>query len=159
MLSARISPKEGWTLMGQGELPPSVLFAETELDLWPYRGRTVGLLRRYARASIEVGRLPSLLGREFFRSRVMSHSRGSFEDTVVFVTDIERTLDELDGMEKQLVTMYLLEDYTIPEIARLLSCCEKTAERLLHDTIDQVSRLLLGRRLLDRLPEVKKAVV
>src|SRR5579872_4845068 len=35
-------------------------------DLWLYRDRTVALLRRYMRLSIEVGRMPSLLGREFF---------------------------------------------------------------------------------------------
>ena len=40
------------SLMGQAE-PPSVLFGETEMDLWPYRRRTVALLRRYARASVE----------------------------------------------------------------------------------------------------------
>jgi hypothetical protein len=42
-------------------------------DLWLYRDRTVGLLRRYMRLSVEVGRLPSLLGREFFRTRVTSY--------------------------------------------------------------------------------------
>lgn len=36
-------------------------------DLWLYRERTTALLRRYLRISIEVGRLPSLLGRELFR--------------------------------------------------------------------------------------------
>ena len=35
-----------------------------------YRGRTVAMLRRYMRYSIETGRLPSLLGREFFRAKV-----------------------------------------------------------------------------------------
>ena len=35
-------------------------------DIWLYRQRTVGLLKRYLRMSVEVGRLPSLLGREFF---------------------------------------------------------------------------------------------
>jgi hypothetical protein len=38
-------------------------------DLWLYRKRTVGLLRRYMRFSIETGRLPSLVGREFFGRR------------------------------------------------------------------------------------------
>ena len=147
-----------WDLRGQAELPPSVLFGETELDLWPYRSRTVALLRRYARASVEVGRLPSLLGREFFRSRVSSRSRGSFEDTVVFVTDIEHTLEELDAMERKLVAMYVLEEYTIPEIGRILACAEKTAERLLHDAIDETSRLLLIRRLIAKLPEVERAM-
>lgn len=39
-------------------------------DLWLYRERTIALLKRYLRISIEVGRLPSLLGRELFRSKV-----------------------------------------------------------------------------------------
>src|SRR5262249_13244779 len=33
-----------------------------------YRGRTVAMLRKYMRYSMDVGRLPSLVGREFFRS-------------------------------------------------------------------------------------------
>jgi hypothetical protein len=33
-------------------------------DLWLYRERTIALLKRYLRISIEVGRLPSLLGRD-----------------------------------------------------------------------------------------------
>lgn len=160
MLSVDADTRQSWSLMSQAELPPpSVLSEETELDLWPYRSRTVALLRRYARASVEAGRLPSLLGREFFRARVSSRSMGSFENTVVFVTDIDRTLEELDVMEKKLVAMYVLEEYTIPEIARLLPCSEKTAQRLMHDTIDQVTRLLLGRRLLGRLPNAEKAAM
>src|ERR1700683_3764228 len=35
-------------------------------DIWLYRKRTVGVLRRYMRLSIEVGRLPSLRGRVVF---------------------------------------------------------------------------------------------
>jgi len=38
-------------------------------DLWLYRDRTSALLRRYLRLAVEVGRLPTLLGREFFRAR------------------------------------------------------------------------------------------
>jgi len=38
----------------------------TEAELWLYRDRTMGLLRRYRRISIEVGRLPSLLGGSCF---------------------------------------------------------------------------------------------
>jgi DNA-directed RNA polymerase specialized sigma24 family protein len=155
MLNRETRIQEGWRLMGQSELPPSVLFGETELDWWPYRSKTMALLRRYARASVEVGRLPSLLGRELFRARLSSRTKATFEDTVVFVTDIERTLDGLDGLGKKLVAMYALEEYTISEISRLLSCSEKTAERLLHDTIDKLSKMLVNRKLLSKLPDVK----
>ena len=141
-----------WSLSGQAEAPPSVVFAETELDLWPYRVRTVALLRRYARASVEIGRLPSLLGREFFRSRVTSYSVGTFEDVVIFVTDMEHTIEELDELEKKLVAMNVLEEYSIPEMARLLAYPQRTVERLLQSSIDQLSRILLSRGLLERLP-------
>jgi len=140
-----------WSLNGQCEHPPSVLFGETELDLWPYRARTVALLRRYGRASVEVGRLPSLLGREFFRSRVTSYSMGSFEDIVIFVTDMEHTIDKLNAFEKKLVAMNVLEEYSIPEMSRLLACPQRTVERLLQDAIDQLSRILLTRGLLVRV--------
>src|ERR1700688_3050553 len=64
-------------------------------DLWLYRERTIALLRRYLRISVEVGRLPSLLGRELFRSKVTSYRMSSFEDAVIFVHDVERALHQL----------------------------------------------------------------
>ena len=70
---------------------------------WLYRERTIALLRRYLRISIEVGRLPSLLGRELFRSKVTSYRMSSFEDAVIFVHDVERALDQLDTFAKDLV--------------------------------------------------------
>ena len=145
-------------LMAQADLPPSVLFGETEVDLWPYRARTMALLRRYARASVEVGRLPSLLGREFFRSRVTSYSMRNFEDTMVFVADMEHTLEKLGALDKKLVAMSALEEYTISEISRTIGRSERTVERLLREAIDQLSKSLLVRGLLERLPEVADKV-
>src|SRR5690349_8784709 len=69
-------------------------------DLWLYRERTVALLRRYLRISLEVGRLPSLLGRELFRSKVTSYRMSSFEDGVIFVHDVEHVLDQLNDFFK-----------------------------------------------------------
>jgi hypothetical protein len=148
----------GWHLRGQAELPPSVVFCETELDLWPYRSRTMALLRRYARASVEIGRLPSLLGREFFRSRVSSYSLKNFEDVVIFVTDMEHTIEQLDAREKKLLAMNVLEEYNVPEMARLLQCPQRTVERMLQNSIDQLSKALLERGLLERLPEPTRGV-
>ncbi len=100
MTRAHRMSTQAWSLMGQAEQPPSVLFGETEMELWPYRRRTVALLRRYARASVEVGRLPSLLGREFFRSRVTSYTMRNFEDVVIFVADMEQAIEKLNALEK-----------------------------------------------------------
>jgi hypothetical protein len=146
-----------WNLMGQAELAPSVLYGEGEIELSPYRRRTVALLRRYARASVEVGRLPSLLGREFFRTRVTSYTMRNFEDVVIFVTDMEKAIDQLGTLERRVLAMNVLEEYTVDEIARLLACSAKTIRRLLPDAIDQLSHMLLAAGLMDRLPPVGKS--
>src|SRR6266852_3657038 len=81
-------------------------------DLWLYRERTTALLRRFLRFSIEVGRLPSLLGRELFRSKVTSYRMSSFEDAVIFVHDVERALDQLDAFAQQLIATIIFQEYT-----------------------------------------------
>jgi Sigma-70, region 4 len=138
--------------MGQAELPPPVFFGEPEMDLWPYRGRTVALVRRYARASVEVGRLPSLLGREFFRSHVTSYTMRNFEDVVIFVADMESAIEKLNEIDKKLLAMNVLEEYNILEVARLLNCTPRNVRRLLHSAIDELSRILLAGGLLEHLP-------
>ncbi len=147
---------QAWSLMGQAELPPPALLGGTEMELWPYRRRTVALLRRYSRASVEVGRLPSLLGREFFRSRVTSYTMRNFEDVVIFVTDMERAIEKLSGIEKKMLAMNIFEEYTIPEIAWLLGSTQRTVERFLQNGLDQLSRILLAGGLMEELPRVTR---
>jgi Sigma-70, region 4 len=143
---------EAHSMMGQAETPPLILFADSDADLWQYRRRSTALLRRYARASVEVGRLPSLLGREFFRTRVTSYTMRNFEDVVIFVTDMEQAIAKLDVFDQKVLAMNILEEYTIPEVARQLGCTQRTAERSLQDALDQLSRVLLASGLLEELP-------
>jgi len=151
MTSTLITSTPSWNLMGQADLPPSVVFGETGMDLWPYRRRTIALLRRYARASVEVGRLPSLLGREFFRSQVSSYTMRNFEDVVIFVADMERAIEKLETIDKKLLAMSVLEEYTVDEVSRLLGCTPRNVRRLQEDALDQFSRVLLGMGLLEKL--------
>jgi len=152
MTSAQTTGIASWSLMGQAKLPLTVVFGETEMELWPYRRRTVALLRRYARASVEVGRLPSLLGREFFRTRVTSYTMRNFEEVVIFAADMERAIERLNKLEKKLLAMNILGEYTIPEIARLLGCNYRTVERSLQEALDELSRILLAGNLMEKLP-------
>jgi hypothetical protein len=156
MTSAQTTSTQSWSLMGQAEPPSSVVFGNTEMELWPYRRRAIALLRRYARASVEVGRLPSLLGREFFRSRVTSYTMRNFEDVVIFVTDMEHAIESLNALDQKLLAMYVLEEYTIPEVSRLLSCNQRMVERFVQDALDQLSRILLASGLMDRLPSATR---
>jgi hypothetical protein len=121
-------------------------------DLWLYRERTIALLKRYLRISIEVGRLPSLLGRELFRSKVTSYRMSSFEDAVIFVHDVERALDQLDNFGKDLVAVIIFQDYAQDEAAEVLHCARRTVCREFPETVDKISELFLDGGLLNRLP-------
>lgn len=121
-------------------------------DLWLYRDRTVGLLKRYMRLSVEVGRLPSLLGREFFRTRVTSYHVSTFEDAVIFVYDVERSLEKLEPFEQKLIATLALQDYSQEQAARLLNCGRRTIVRRYPETLDRLSDIFLKVSILTRLP-------
>ena len=121
-------------------------------DLALYRGATLGLLRRYFQLSVEIGRLPSLLGRECFRARLTSYKAQSFEDVVIFVHDLERCVEELDESSQQLLVRMVFQEYTQEQAAKLLGCTAKTLMIWLAQVLDQLSVLLLKRSLLDLLP-------
>jgi hypothetical protein len=124
---------------------------ETERARRIYRSRTVAMLRKYMRYSIETGRLPSLLGREFFRTQVTSYTVVTFEDRVIFVHDMERCLDKLDEFSRQIIARHILQEHDRWATARLLHCNEKTIRRLTPMALDVLSEILLEVGLLERL--------
>jgi hypothetical protein len=121
-------------------------------DLWLYRERTVALLKRYLKLSIEVGRLPSLLGRELFRAKITAYRMASFEDAVIFVHDVERILEQLDSFSKDLVAVIIFQDYSQDEAAEVLHCARRTVCRGFPETLDRISERFLESGLLTRLP-------
>jgi DNA-directed RNA polymerase specialized sigma24 family protein len=122
-------------------------------DLWMYRDRTIALLKRYMRLSVEVGRLPSLLGREFFRTRVTSYHVVTFEDTVIFVHDVERALSKLDPFSQKLIAKIVLQEYTQDEAAEILGCWRRTVGRRFPEAIDRLSEMFLEGGLLTAFEE------
>jgi predicted DNA-binding protein (UPF0251 family) len=138
---------------GTGQSPVPTRDPGSDPDLWLYRDRTVGLLKRYMRVSVEVGRLPSLLGREFFRTRVTSYRVCSFEDAAIFVHDVERSLKQLDEFEQALIAKIVLQSYSQDEAARILGCWRRTVGRRFPEALDRLSEIFLKGGLLTRLPE------
>jgi DNA-directed RNA polymerase specialized sigma24 family protein len=125
-------------------------------DLWIYRQRTVALLNRYFRMSMEMGKLPSILGQQFFRSHVTSYRASSFEDVVIFVHDVERSIAKLDRLSQQLMARVIFQGYGHDETAELLGCCRKTVLRRLPDAIDKLSEIFLAVDILKPRPAPKK---
>ena len=114
-----------------------------------YRARTVGMLRRYMRYSLETGRLPSLLGREFFRAKVTSYTVVTFEDRVIFVHDMEKCLDKLDEFSRQLIARHILQEHDQAATGKLLNCTERTVRTYVPITLDLLSQILLDVGLLE----------
>jgi hypothetical protein len=124
-------------------------------DIWLYRGRTVGLLKKYMRMSVEVGRLPSLLGREIFRSRISSCRVGAFEDAVIFVHDVERSLEQLDDFEQRLIATIVMQEHTHDDASVILRCWRRTVGRRFPEALDKLSEFFLEGGHLKRLPKTE----
>ena len=108
-----------------------------------YRGQTVAMLRRFLRTSMETGRLPSLLGREFFRAKVSSWQATTFEDAVIFVHDMERSLERLERYERELIAKIVLQEHSQHEVARMLHSTLRSISRHYTGALDRLSEILL----------------
>jgi hypothetical protein len=156
------SPKSAsWEMLPAHNFPAQPLPDEVRMeddpldrnpDLWLYRKRTVGLLRRYMRFSLETGRLPSLVGREFFRAKVTYYRATTFEDRVIFVRDMERSLARLEYWDQQLIVRIILQEHSQEQTARILQCNRKTVQRRLPLVLDLLSEGFLEVGLLVAVP-------
>lgn len=108
-----------------------------------YRKYTEGMLRRYMYRSMEIGRVPSLLG-EFSLRAKSSHKKGyTFEDSVIFVHDVERCLKRLNPLERELIRRIALQEYTIAETGVLTGMSQRTVVRRYGDVLDRLTRVFL----------------
>jgi hypothetical protein len=114
-----------------------------------YRNHTVVLLRKYFRMSLKIGRMPSLLGGELFRARVTAYQVHTFEDSVIFVHDMEQCLAKLDALSRLLIARIIFQEFTREEMARELRVHERHLRRRLLDGIDRLTKILLRAKLLD----------
>jgi hypothetical protein len=144
---------------GDAQVDLQVEMLEDEIDQQrrrAYRNRTVGLLRRYMKYSIETGRLPSVLGSEFFRAQVTSYTVVTFEDRVIFAHDMEICLGRLDEFSRELIARHILQEHDAYNTAKFLHCNEKTVRRMTPLALDQLSEILLDAGLLEEIGENAK---
>jgi len=115
-----------------------------------YRKYTEGLLRRYVRLSLEVGRAPSLLGREMFRGNVTNYSSVTgFDDVVIFVHDVERCVAVLEERHRDLIRRIALQEFTLEETAALLDLPVLRVLRRYWKALDALTEIFLERKLLE----------
>jgi len=139
----------------EGTAIPEVSWEE-ERERRIYRARTVTMLRRYMRYSIETGRVPSLLGREFFRTQVTSYTVVTFVDRVIFVHDMETCLNKLDEFSRQIIARNVLQEQDQAATARLLGCAERTVRNYVPIALDVLTEILLDVGLLERIVPIRE---
>ena len=152
--SARRLPAEnvGWE---EGSSPALVCGAtEHEPETTPpvclafYRKHTESTLRRYLYASMQVGRAPSILSDPVGRGWVSSRKVRTFEDALIFVLDVERCLNELGVLDRQLLSRIVLQEYTQAETAALLGMGVRTVSYKFSQALDRLTEKLLEMDLL-----------
>ncbi len=126
--------------------------AVDEIDPRPeiscYRGQTLAIVRHFFEISSQVGRLPSLLGREFFRARVSHHAIPSFEDQAVFVRDVELCFARLSEAHAEMITLVGLYSFSRDEVAEMLRCSKSWVSNRVAEALDALSEIFLQARLL-----------
>ena len=114
-----------------------------------YRKTTLAFLRKYFRMSMELGHLPSLLGREFFRTHVTTYSTFTFEDAVIFTHDVERCLEKLPPKLQQVIARVFLQEYTADEAAGLMGYSERTVRRWRGEALDRLAEVFVTYGLIE----------
>jgi hypothetical protein len=117
-------------------------------ELSVFRAHTIAVLRRYFELSMATGRVPSLCGREFFRTNTQIRPH-AFEDAVHFVIDVERCLQALDPLPQQLIVRIFIQDYSWEQAARLVGICRRKVADYLPGSIDQLTEMLLAKKILN----------
>jgi Sigma-70, region 4 len=122
-----------------GEPPVSLAF---------YRKHTESILRRYLYASMQVGRAPSILSDPVGRGWASSRPIRTFEDAVIFVLDVERCIDRLAPLDRQMLSRIVLQEYTQAETAVMLGMSTRTISYKFPQALDRLTEHLLESRLL-----------
>jgi hypothetical protein len=114
-----------------------------------YRRRTEALLRRYLRASLAVGRVPSVAKDITLRGKVSACRLKNFEDVVIFAIDVEKCLIVLDAQALQLVVKIAIQEYMLMEVAEQLGQEAWRISRSYGKALDRLTVEFLKKKLLD----------
>jgi RNA polymerase sigma factor (sigma-70 family) len=128
--------------------PPEAEEIDPRPEMLCFRGQTLALVRHFFELSSQVGRLPSLLGREFFRARVSHHRIPSFEEQAVFARDVELCLARLSDEHAEIITLTGLYDFSYEEVAEMLHSSRTRVHQWFSEALDALSEIFLQAGLL-----------
>ena len=117
-------------------------------DVLFYRSQALGIVRHFFEIASQIGRLSSIMGREFFRAKVSHHAIPSFEEQAVFVLDVEAALARLNERDGELVALVGLFHYSMDDVAAMLGRSRSYVAQHFADSVDQLATIFLETGLL-----------
>ena len=147
-MSAALTLPYVWATACEGQANNNAAECRTE-GLPFYRKRTEALLRRYLRASLAVGRVPSVMEDTTLRGRASSYRLKNFEDVVIFAIDVEKCLGTLDPQSLRLVVKVVLQEYMLMEVAEELRQDVWRVSRSYGRALDRLTAEFLKKGLLN----------
>ena len=153
MRRSQIAARKAKLLLMQANRPaPAPQPAPQEIDPRPemvcFRGQTLAMVRHYFELSSQLGRLPSLMGREFFRAKVSHHAIPSFEEQVVFLRDVELSIGKLNAEHQEIMLIAGLYHLTHDEVAQMLHISKSVVNAWFNQALDALSEIFLAAGLL-----------
>ena len=123
-------------------------YDNTRSDALFFRGQTLAIVRHFYEIASQIGRLPSILGREFFRAKVSHHAIPSFEEQAVFVHDVEAALGRLREEDAEVIALVGLFQYSLDDVAAMLGRSRSGVAGRFADSIDRLAELFLAAGLI-----------
>ena len=123
-------------------------YDQARADALFFRGQTLAIVRHFYEIASQIGRLPSILGREFFRAKVSHRGIPSFEEQAVFVHDVEQALARLHEEDAEVIALVGLFQYSLDDVAEMLGRSRSGVARRFADSIDRLAELFLAAGLL-----------
>ncbi len=130
--------------------PEQAVAFDPEPETVCYRGQALAIVRNFFEMSCELGRLPSILGREFFRAKVSHHAIPSFEDKALFAHDVRKSLGKLDEDEMKVLTLVGLYDLNLDEAAEILHWSAGYISQRFAEAMTRVTQIFLDNGVLRR---------
>jgi hypothetical protein len=131
----------------RSKTPPKEILC-TRPDALFFRAQTQAIIRHFFEISCQIGRLPSILGREFFRAKVSHRRVPSFEEQVVFVHDVERAMARLNPQNLEIVSLVGLYQYFLGEATKVLGRSRSTVAERYAEAVDTLAQIFLETGLL-----------
>ena len=141
--------RQGWKVLRKAPPEQAVAF-DPEPETVCYRGQTLAIIRHFFEMSSQFGRLPSILGREFFRAKVSHHAIPSFEDQALFSHDVQHSLMKLGASELEVLTLVGLYDLNLDEAARMLHCSAGYLSQRFAEAVAHLTQIFLDSGMVRR---------